>query len=136
MNKIEEPGNLSELAENMKQLAEDYYSLQKETARLTLIRYLAKAGGATMDGLVRFVLIAAILVFGAVTGALWLGKITGSLVSGFGLITILLLILSVIIHALRKSLFVNPLVHRLVRKLHNDTERSNTDYDEEQEPHQ
>jgi hypothetical protein len=120
----------------MKQLAEEYYSLQKQTARLSLIRYLAKAGGATMDGLIRFVLVSAVVVFGAVTGALWLGKITGNLVTGFGLMTILLLILSLVIHALRKALFVNPLVHHLVRKLHKDTERSDNDYYEEQEPHQ
>jgi hypothetical protein len=136
MNKVEEPVNLSELAENMKRLVEEYYSLQKKTAGLTLIRYLAKTGGATMDGVIRVILVAAVFVFASVTCALWLGKITGSLVNGFGLMTIILLILSLIIHALRKSLFVNPLVHRLIRKLYNDTERSNTDYDEEQEPHQ
>ncbi len=132
---MEDPHDLGQFADNMKELATDYYKLQKRIARLTLIRYLAKAGGAVMDGVIRFVLLAVVGIFAAVTGALWLTKLTGSYISGFGYMTLIILVLSILIHLLRKPLFVNPIVHRLVRKLHADTELSNTGTNEEDTPH-
>lgn len=131
MDKIREPENLEQFADNMKQLAQDYFSLQKRIARLMLIRYLAKTGGGIMDGVIRFVLLMAVLVFAAITGAFFLSERLGSYAAGFGLMTLILLVISILIHFARKILFVNPIIHRLVRKLHAETEQLNTEENEE-----
>lgn len=118
MNKAETPRDLGQLADNLRSLATGYIRLQKQIAKLTIIQYLAKAGGALMDGIISFILISIVLIFGAITGALWISSRTGSYISGFGWMTIIVAGTVLIIHLLRKPLFVNPIIHRLVRKMH------------------
>ncbi len=131
MEKINEPENLDQFADNMKQLAKDYFTLQKRIARLTLIRYLAKAGGGTIDAVIRFVLLSAVLLFAAITGAFFLSERMGSYAIGFGLMTLILLAISILIHLTRRILFVNPIIHRLVKKLHAETDQLNSEENEE-----
>ncbi|MCG2616306.1 hypothetical protein LZZ85_18550 [Terrimonas sp. NA20] len=130
MDKIHETENLDQFAENMKQLAQDYFSLQKRIARLTLIRYLAKAGGGIMDGVIRFILLTAVLVFAAITGAFFLSEQLKTYAGGFGLMTLILLMISILIHLARKVLFVNPIIHRLVKKLHAETDLKPEEYED------
>lgn len=118
MQRVKEPDDLGELADNMKQLLQEYYSLQRSILRLNLIRYLAKGGGAVMDTMVSVILLFLVIVFAAITGALWLSKLTGSYPAGFGLMTGILLVISLLIHLFRKVLFVNPIIHKMVKKLH------------------
>lgn len=119
-NKTEEPEDLQQFAANIKKLVKDYFSLQKQVARLTLIQYLAKAGGAVIDSVIGFVLMCMVLVFGAITLGFWLSELTGSYVRGFGFLTLILLVVAVVLHLCRKILFVNPVLHNLVKKLHED----------------
>lgn len=116
--KTEEPEDLKQFAENMEELIREYISLQKQTARLTAIQYLAKAGGAVLDGVIGFILLCMVLLFGAITMGFWLSRLTGSYVSGFGLLSLILLVIAIILHLCRKILFVNPVLHNLVKKLY------------------
>jgi hypothetical protein len=45
----------------------------------------------------------------------WFSELTGSYVIGFGLATMLLLLVLVLLTLFRKSLFVNPLIRAFVR---------------------
>ncbi len=134
-NKTEVPEDLQQLVENMKELAREYISLQKQTARLTLIQYLAKTAGSVMDGVIGFVLICMVLLFGAITAGFWLSQLTGSYISGFGLLTLILLAIAVILHLCRKILFVNPVLHNLVKKLHAGSASQNKNDHEESSSH-
>lgn len=134
-NKTEDPEDMQQFAENIKELVQEYIFLQKQTVRLTLIQYLAKMGGVMMDGVVGFVLICMVLQFGAITAGFWLSQLTGSYVKGFGLLTLILLAVAIILHLCRKILFVNPVLHRLVKKLHAGPASQNNNDHEESSPH-
>ncbi len=135
MSKTENPNDLGQVVENFQQLIGEYIALKKRIAKLTIIQYLAKAGGAILESLVSIVLISIVLVLAAITGALWLSSKTGSYISGFGLMTVFVLIVGIIIHLLRKILFVNPIVHRLVRKLHAGSEETSKTDNEKANPY-
>ncbi|PZR25557.1 MAG: hypothetical protein DI535_17885 [Citrobacter freundii] len=135
MSKAGTPRDLGQLVDNLRSLATGYITLQKRIAKLTFIQYLAKAGGALIDGVISFILICIVLVFGAITGALWISSRTGSYVSGFGWMTVIVAAIVFIIHLLRKPLFVDPIIHRLVRKMHTETEQINKENSERTDPY-
>lgn len=124
------PHNLEQLIENIRQLIADYIAIQKRIARLSAIKYAAQAGGMMIDGIVTIILLSIVLLFSTVTGALWLSEKTGSFTRGFGLMTLAVLIIVLLIQLFRKTLFINPIIHRLVRRMHAGNDQSNTRNDE------
>jgi|GEM_PF-888287 len=129
-NKPDAPSNLEELIENTRQLIAAYIAIQKRIARLTVIKYAAQAGGMMLDGIVTIILLSIVLLFSAVTGALWLSEKTGSFTRGFGLMTLVVLAIVLLIQLFRKTLFINPVIHRLVRRMHAGNDQLKTPDDE------
>lgn len=132
MKKTAEAEDLQSYLENMKQLITEYILLQKQAMRLSAIRYMAKFGGAILERLVGFILIALVTLFAAITLGFWLSSITGSLTAGFGLVTIGLILLAILIHLGRNRLFVNPLVNTLITKLHEHPSENHQSTDEKE----
>lgn len=129
------PRNLEQLIENIRQLITEYISIQKRITRLTAIKYAAQAGGMMIDGIVTIILLSIVLLFSTVTGALWLSEKTGSFTRGFGLMTLIVLAIVLLIQLFRKTLFINPIIHRLVRRMHAGNDQSNTTTDEQNSTH-
>jgi hypothetical protein len=50
-----------------------------------------------------------------VTG-FWLSAVTGSYTRGFGLATLIIVVVILLLAALRKVLFVNPIIRAIIRK--------------------
>lgn len=131
MKKMDEAEDLHEYLDNLKLLVKEYVSLQKQHIKLSAIQHTAKFGAALLERLIAFILFALIVLFAALTLGFWLSRLTGSLVAGFGIVTILLIISVILLHAGRRTLLVNPLLGSLIRKLQEHSSgRNNSGSDE------
>lgn len=126
-NKIIDGGTLNELAAPAKELAssaKDYLDLRVDELKLATIEALSCGLGRFLNGILLISLLiitamllsfAAILVFGAIIGNY---AIAASIVAGF------FLILTIILFALRKKMFVNSFI-RLFTPIFFDDEKNN-----------
>jgi hypothetical protein len=109
-----EPENFSAFFQENKKLVKDYIDTKLEIYRLRMVRLIAKSAGEIIWIIVSLFLFFLFIIFlGMVTG-FWLSDITGSHVKGFGLTTLFILLVILAIALLKKTLFVNPIIHRIV----------------------
>jgi hypothetical protein len=116
------PENLGSFIRENKSLASDYVETRIEILRLKMIRSLSKLAGQFIWVIISLFLFSLLAIFlGLVTG-FWLSEITGSFTKGFGLTALILLVLILLIAALRKYLFINPIIRIIIRKTSEDRE--------------
>jgi hypothetical protein len=97
-------------------LVKDYADTRTRILRLQGIRFAAKTGGAIIWAVISMFLLFLVLVFIGITAGFWFSSLTGSYIYGFGLATLLLILITLLLAAVRKSVFINPLVKKLIRE--------------------
>lgn len=118
---------LGSFIREMKQSAQDYLDTRARIYKLRLIRTVSRlAGNFAWIFISIFLGFLLIIFLGMVTG-FWLSELTGSFTKGFGLTALILFVLILLVTALRKVLFVNPLIRMIIRK----TESSQEEEEEE-----
>jgi hypothetical protein len=108
--------NFGAFIKDNKQLLQEYAETRLELYRLQGARQAAKLGGYLIWVAITLFLLLLVLIFCGITLGYWFSSITGSNVAGFGLATIMLVLMILLITLLRKQLFVNPIVRNIVKQ--------------------
>lgn len=123
-----DPENLGSFIRENKSLASDYVESRIEIFRLKMIRSFSKLAGQFIWVIISLFLFSLLAIFlGLVTG-FWLSEITGSFTRGFGLTALILLVMILLIAALRKYLFINPIIRIIIRKTSEDREQEENNH--------
>ncbi|MEI9908205.1 MAG: hypothetical protein WDO71_00130 [Bacteroidota bacterium] len=123
-----EHANLGSFFKENKKWVKDYFDTRLEIFKLKLIRIFSKSAGYFIWIIISLFLVFLFFIFlGLVTG-FWLSELTGSYVKGFGLTTLIILAVIIILTLLRKVLFVNPIIRNIINRAshENDTPEEKT----------
>ena len=113
--------NLGEFLNENKNLAKEYVETRVEIYKLRFIRSFARITGSLVWILISLFLFSLLAIFiGLVTG-FWLSQLTGSYIKGFGLTILIMVIIIILLTALRKILFINPIIKICVRKMYDES---------------
>jgi amino acid permease len=118
--------NLGSFFKENKNLVKDYFETRLEIFRLSAVRTVSKSAGNFVWIIISLFLLFLIILFAGLVLSFWLSDITHSFIEGFGITTILLLIIFTVLIIFRKKWFVDPIVQMIV-------ERSTEDLDDEDE---
>jgi hypothetical protein len=110
-----QPDNLGAFIEDNKDLLKEYLDTRLEIYRLQAIRLAAKTSGYLVWIIISLFLAFLIILFTGIVIGCWFSGIFHSYTLGFGLTTLLLVILFALLALMRKSLFVNPLTQAIIR---------------------
>ncbi len=87
-----------------------------EIYRLRAVLVVSRMAGSILWIIISLVLVSLLIVFGGIVTGFWLSEITGSYTKGFGITAIILLVLILLLAALRKVLFINPIIRAIIKK--------------------
>lgn len=91
--------------------------------KLKTIRTLSKIAGQFLWIIVSLLLLFLLVVFLGLTLGFWLSSLTGSFIQGFGMVTVLIILLIVVLNLFKKHLFINPFIRKFTaaaKKKHGD----------------
>jgi hypothetical protein len=127
---MSQPDNLGAFISENKELVKDYIETRMEIYRLQSLRIFSKSAGYFAWIIVSLFLAFLIVLFTGMVLGFWFSTILHSYVEGFGLVTLLLLALFLLIAIFRKSLFVNPVIQSIIqRSREEDKEEDAADQD-------
>jgi hypothetical protein len=113
---MDQPDNLGSFFAENKTLLKEYLETRMEIYRLQSLRLFAKSAGLFVWVLLSLFLAFLFLLFGGMMVAFWFSSMFHSQVKGFGLVTLLILLLFVLLAVFRKALFVHPVIHSVIQK--------------------
>ncbi len=99
-----------------KDLLLEYLETRIEIARLKGIKAFSKSAGFLIWVMVFLLLFGLVAAFASILFALWMSKLTGSLILGFGITTLILLLKLILLTIFRHQLFVNPIIRIMIRR--------------------
>lgn len=109
--------NLGAFIKDNKQVVKDYFETRLELYRLQGARQAAKIAGCIVWVMLALFLGFLFIIFGGITLGYWLSSLTGSYTAGFGLTALIVLLLIGLITALRKTLFISPVIRHIIRSM-------------------
>ena len=112
---------------SLKKHAEDWLTTRLAIYKLKGIRLVSKIAGNLTWVLISLFLFFLFSVFFWLTLGFWLSHYTGSHVTGFGIVSLAVLLKIVLLAAFRKQLFINPMIRKMIKKAYNELQ-------EEEEP--
>ncbi len=122
---MQDKDNLGNFFRENKKLAKEYIDTRLEIYRLLILKGLSKSAGYFIWIIVTLFLCSLIIIFlGLVTG-FWMTNLTGSHTLGFGIATLFIVVLTVLIAAFRKALFINPIIRNIIEKTGGDDHSPN-----------
>ncbi|MDP4261303.1 MAG: hypothetical protein Q8941_02120 [Bacteroidota bacterium] len=119
-----ETENLGSFFKENKKLVREYLDTRLEIYKLKIIRIFSKSAGYFIWIIISLFLLFLFIIFlGLVTG-FWLSDLTGSYVKGFGLTTLFILVVILVLAFLRKTLFVNPIIRAIISRASDNDDES------------
>ena len=122
---MDQPDNLGAFFAENKTLLKEYLETRMEIYRLQSLRLFAKSAGLFAWVLLSLFLAFLFLLFGGMMVAFWFSSIFHSQVKGFGLVTLLILLIFVLLAVFRKALFVDPVIQSVIQKSKEEEEEVN-----------
>lgn len=113
---MKRPDNLGSFFAENKTLLKEYIETRMEIYRLQSLRIFSKSAGYFAWIIVSLFLVFLILLFGGVVIGFWFSSLLHSYIKGFGLITLLLIVVFLLLAVFRKNLFVNPVIQSIIQK--------------------
>jgi len=113
---MSQPDNLGSFFAQNKSLLKDYLETRMEIYRLQSVRLFAQSAGLFIWVLLSLFLGFLFLMFGGMMVAFWFSNMFHSYVKGFGLVTLLILLVFVLLAVFRKALFVEPVIQSVIQK--------------------
>jgi hypothetical protein len=104
-----------------KDLLQDYLETRADIFRLSAIRMISRSAGLLVWIIISLFLLFLIVLFGGLVLGLWLSELTHSHIMGFGLTTLLMVLIFSILALFRKSWFVDPVVRIIIRRSSEDS---------------
>lgn len=119
-----QPENLGSFVKENKSLLQEYLETRLEILRLQGVRAGSKAAGYMVWMIVSMFLIFLVCIFLGLVLGFWLTDLTGSYVKGFGITTLIMIALVILLALFRQSLFINPAVKKALGSMqeHDDLE--------------
>ena len=115
---MEESGKIENLTKNIK----EYVNIQVEIAKLKTLNKASIVGAKIAFGFIAALMVLLLLIFGSIALGYYLSILTGSIYTGFLIVTGLYLIIAVILFSGRKNLIINPIRNILIRQILSDEE--------------
>lgn len=111
---MSQPENLGSFFSENKKLVTDYLETRVELLRLQGIRLASRTGGMLIWAIIAAFFGFIILLFGGLVLGFWFSELTGSYVKGFGLATLVFIVLFVLVTIFRRTLFIDPMVKKII----------------------
>ena len=122
---MDQPDNLGSFFAENKTLLKEYLETRLEIYRLQSLRLFARSAGLFAWVLLSLFLAFLFLLFGAMMVAFWFSNLFHSQVKGFGLVTLLILLIFILLAIFRKALFVDPVIQSVIQKSKEEEDDSN-----------
>jgi hypothetical protein len=106
--------NLGSFFKENSKLAKEYFETQMQIYRLKAVKLISKSAGYLIWIIISLFLLFLFMIFLGTIIGLWLSNITGSYIEGFGITTLALLVIIIILALLRKTLFVTPIIKTFI----------------------
>lgn len=129
---MNQPDNLGDFFRENKELLKVYVETKSEIFRLQAIRIFSKSMGLLAWMVIAAFIAFLVLIFAGLVLGFWLSDLTQSYVKGFGITTIILIVLFVVIALLREKLFVNPIIRSIIIRAREEVKVSNSDRDDDE----
>ena len=123
---MNQPDNLGSFIRENKPLFKEYIETRLEIYRLQALRLVSTSAGYLVWILISLFLFFLILIFSGIVLGCWLSGLTHSYTTGFGLTTLILVVIFGLLGLFRKSLFVNPLTQSILRRASEGNEEEET----------
>jgi hypothetical protein len=126
---MSQPDNLGAFFSENKALLKEYVETRMEIYRLQSLRIFSKSAGYFAWIIVSLFLAFLIVLFTGVVIGFWFSSMLGSYIKGFGLVTLLMLAIFLLMAIFRKSLFVNPVIQSIIQKSRDEVREEEEDQD-------
>jgi hypothetical protein len=113
---MSQPDNLGSFLSENKTILKEYVETRMEIYRLQSIKVFSRTAGYFVWIIISLFLAFLIVIFGGLMLGYWFSSMLGSYVKGFGVMTLLLIVLFVLLALLRKRLFVDPVVQSIIQR--------------------
>lgn len=120
------PDTIGSFFQENKQLAREWLETRLEVYKLKLIRLFSKSAGYLMWTLISLFLVTLFIIFAGLTMGFWLSSMMGSYARGFGTVTLGIVVLIATLAALRRVLFVNPIIRKIIGDSMDETQNDET----------
>lgn len=114
--------NLGSFFTENKKLVKEWINIRLEIYKLKLVNIFSRSAGYFIWIVISVFLLSLLIIFLGLTTGFWLSEITGSYARGFGLTSLILLAIILLIAALRKVLFVNPIIRTIIKKANEEAD--------------
>ena len=121
---MSQPDNLGSFFAENKTLIKEYLETRLEIYRLQSLRLFARSAGYFAWILLSLFLAFLFLLFGGMMTAFWFSEMFHSQFKGFGLVTLMILVVFILLAVFRKTLFVNPVIHSVIQKSKEEEENN------------
>ena len=115
--------NLGSFFKESKPLLREYIETRLELYRLQAIRLISQSAGYLIWILISLFLLLLIMIFSGVALAFWISGLTHSYVLGFGLTTLLLILVFILMAVFRNALFIHPVIQAIIRNINDSFEK-------------
>jgi hypothetical protein len=115
-----QPENLGTFFTENKTLLKEYIETRLSLLKLQSLNTLSKSGGMIIWTMVAILFTFVIIVFAGLVLGFWFSSLTGSHIKGFGLATLVYIALFALVALFRKTLFVKPMVRKIINKANNN----------------
>ena len=122
---MDQPDNLGTFFAENKTLLKEYLETRLEIYRLQSLRLFARSAGLFAWVLLSLFLAFLFLLFGGMMLAFWFSDLFHSHVKGFGIVTLLILLVFILLAVFRKALFVEPVIQSVIQKSKEEEEDAN-----------
>jgi lipopolysaccharide export LptBFGC system permease protein LptF len=112
--------NVASFIKENKEVLKEYAETRYEIYRLKGIRTVSKTAGFLGWIIISLFLLFLVVIFGGMTLAYWLSNVFGSTVMGFGITTLFLLVVFVLLAVFRKQFFINPVISTIISQSNED----------------
>ena len=117
---MSQPDNLGSFFSENKTLLKEYLETRMEIYRLQSLRIFSKSAGYFAWIIISLFLVLLLMFFGGMAIGFWFSSLLHSYVKGFGLVTLLILVVFILLAVFRKSLFVDPVTHSIIQRSRED----------------
>lgn len=121
---MSQPKNLGSFFSDNKALLKEYLETRMEIYRLQSLRLFSQSAGYFAWIIVSLFLVFLILFFTGLVVGFWLSGLLHSNVKGFGLTTLLIVFIFIMLAIFRKSLFIDPVIKSIIQRSGDETENA------------
>ncbi|NOT50220.1 MAG: hypothetical protein HOP10_02975 [Chitinophagaceae bacterium] len=108
---------------SVKEHAENWVEAKKNIYKLKGIRLLSLLAGNFSWLVISLFLLLLFSVFIGLTLGFWLSSLTGSYITGFGIVTLLIAVKILLLAALKRKIFINPIIRMIIKQCQQELEK-------------